>query len=306
MKLSAPKYYADFKCIADRCRHSCCIGWEIDVDPVSQRKYASLKGGYSEAIIKSISSDGAPHFMLSADGKCPHLDECGLCRIITEYGEQLLSDICREHPRFYNLTPHGKEMGIGMSCEEAARLILSSDGYRELITVGECEDEPLPDSAHFDSLSLREELFEILSNRAVPYENRIRKIAARLDLTYPPISRDAWHSLLPSLEFLDEEHGELFASYDSNATAPSEVELTLERALAYFIYRHCSPTTEMENFRLSLGFSLFAERLLASIASSAACRTQDRLTDIARIISEELEYSEDNTDSIKLEIAFQN
>jgi lysine-N-methylase len=32
MKLRAPKYYLDFACIADRCKHSCCIGWEIDVD----------------------------------------------------------------------------------------------------------------------------------------------------------------------------------------------------------------------------------------------------------------------------------
>jgi lysine-N-methylase len=33
MKLIAPDTYPEFCCIADRCRHSCCIGWEIDVDP---------------------------------------------------------------------------------------------------------------------------------------------------------------------------------------------------------------------------------------------------------------------------------
>ena len=29
---SVPNYYDKFKCIADRCKHSCCIGWEIDID----------------------------------------------------------------------------------------------------------------------------------------------------------------------------------------------------------------------------------------------------------------------------------
>ena len=31
MKLYAPKYYNEFKCIADKCTHSCCVGWEIDM-----------------------------------------------------------------------------------------------------------------------------------------------------------------------------------------------------------------------------------------------------------------------------------
>ena len=32
MKTYAPKYYQQFHCIADKCKHSCCIGWEIDID----------------------------------------------------------------------------------------------------------------------------------------------------------------------------------------------------------------------------------------------------------------------------------
>ena len=33
MKLYAPGYYKRFACIASKCRHSCCVGWEIDIDP---------------------------------------------------------------------------------------------------------------------------------------------------------------------------------------------------------------------------------------------------------------------------------
>ena len=50
MKLIAPDYYPRFRCIADRCRHSCCVGWEIDVDEESLEKYAALPVELGEEI----------------------------------------------------------------------------------------------------------------------------------------------------------------------------------------------------------------------------------------------------------------
>ena len=32
MKYYLPDYYEEFKCIAQKCKHSCCVGWEIDID----------------------------------------------------------------------------------------------------------------------------------------------------------------------------------------------------------------------------------------------------------------------------------
>ena len=49
----APKYYKKFKCIADKCQHSCCVGWEIDIDRESEEKYSRLCGGYGENIKKA-------------------------------------------------------------------------------------------------------------------------------------------------------------------------------------------------------------------------------------------------------------
>ena len=48
MKYIAPAYYRDFKCIASACRHSCCVGWEIDVDAQRDEIYAKLKEKLSE------------------------------------------------------------------------------------------------------------------------------------------------------------------------------------------------------------------------------------------------------------------
>mgnify|MGYP006874698003 CR=1 FL=1 len=33
-----PDYYKEFKCIAGECRHSCCIGWEIDIDEETYKR----------------------------------------------------------------------------------------------------------------------------------------------------------------------------------------------------------------------------------------------------------------------------
>ena len=140
MKLYAPKYYKNFKCIADKCEHSCCVGWEIDVDKDTLEKYKKLESGYGAAIRGSISTEDTPHFKLSADDRCPHLDERGLCKIILSVGEDYLCDICREHPRFYNYTSVA-EVGIGMSCMEAARIILSSPDYPLIEEIGNIDAE---------------------------------------------------------------------------------------------------------------------------------------------------------------------
>ena len=44
MKVIAPRFFSAFHCIADRCSDSCCIGWEIDVDPESEAFYRAQSG----------------------------------------------------------------------------------------------------------------------------------------------------------------------------------------------------------------------------------------------------------------------
>lgn len=296
MKLYAPKYYKDFVCIADKCRHSCCVGWEIDVDAAAWEKYSSLEDGYGIEIRKSIDPEDTPHFALAEGDRCPHLDECGLCRIITNLGEEYLCDICREHPRFYNDTAHGREVGLGLSCEEACRIILSSDEYAKMIEIDDiCEDCELPE---FDSTEYRNNIYSILSDSALSYPEKLRKIYAEYDISPGIRSDEEWRELLASLEYLAESHRKLFSSYSSDFAVSQNLEKMLVRALAYFVYRHCSPACDEDDFRAALGFSLFCERLLASIA------TEENILDRARILSEEIEYSEENTEAVRLEFAF--
>ena len=109
MNLVYPDYYPEFKCIADACKHSCCIGWEIDIDPESANRFASIP-----AIVEHIESADPPFFRLSDSGKCPFLESSGLCRMILTYGEEMLCDICKDHPRFRNPCGNTIELGLGL------------------------------------------------------------------------------------------------------------------------------------------------------------------------------------------------
>ena len=292
MKLFAPSYYKNFKCIADKCKNSCCIGWEIDIDAATLEKYKNLKSGYGISIMETISMEDTPHFKLCKGERCPHLDENGLCKIIINEGESYLSDICREHPRFYNYTSVC-EMGIGMSCEEAARVILSSPDYDKLEYIGEVDIEEF--RTDFDGTVERSEIYKILHS-AKDYKTALEEIYSKYQIG---IGEDkVYLKTLDSLEYLDEKHRELFGNYSSKNRLDIGCDKYLERFLAYLIYRHTTEAFDYDDFVLRLSFCLFCERLLASLMCFKKAEELNDVATLARIISEEIEYSEDNTEAL--------
>ena len=292
MKLFAPKYYKKFKCIADKCEHSCCIGWEIDVDGDTLEKYRSLQNGYGKTVIDSISTEDTPHFKLCEGDRCPHLDENGLCRIILSVGEDYLCHICREHPRFYNFTDVC-EVGIGMSCPEAARIVLSSPDYAEMELIGEVDAQTC--DILFDARAERSKIYEILQNVALDYHSKLAEICQIYAIN--SLLDGVWLEKLENLEYLDDAHRDLFLNY-SSARRPSENHEYLERFLAYFIYRHCTEAEDEYDFRRRLGFCLFCEGLFASLICTDNAKTLNAAAALASIISEEIEYSDENTWSL--------
>ena len=93
MKIVYPDYYPDFSCIADRCNHSCCIGWEIDIDQDALTRFQSAEGPMGQRLKENISLEGEPHFILGEDERCPFLNEKGLCDLILYGGEEILCQI---------------------------------------------------------------------------------------------------------------------------------------------------------------------------------------------------------------------
>ena len=289
MKLYAPKYYSEFKCIADKCTHSCCIGWEIDIDPNTLEKYSVLDCNYGDTIRKSIVGD-VPHFALCQGERCPHLDSKGLCKIISLLGEGYLCDICREHPRFYVYAPDRVEMGVGMSCYAAASLILSSD--YALVQVGERDGEA---ASGLDTVALREHFYAILGDGSLTYGEKLRKIYSELDLSALLDAEVFYKRIFSSLEYLYPENQEKFSVFSPSLDAPAFLQKPLENALAYFILRHCTEALDVDDYRARMGFCLICERLLCSLFT--AFPSCDRIL-LACAVSEELEYSTANEELI--------
>lgn len=128
MKTKVPYYYKDFKCIASECPDTCCAGWEIIIDEDTHEKYKKARGKFGDILRSKITiyEDGEPGFILEGDN-CPFLNKNKLCDIYSELGEDSLCNTCKQFPRFIEEYGSIREIGISISCPEAARLILDSD-----------------------------------------------------------------------------------------------------------------------------------------------------------------------------------
>ena len=139
MILRMPEYCRNFRCIADKCKDNCCVGWEIDIDSATAEYYESVQGDFGCKLRSNIDKGKVCSFRLKGE-RCPFLNDSNLCEIIINLGEDKLCQICSDHPRYFEWYSHIKEGGIGLCCEEAARLIvLSEDGFSTYDVP--CDDE---------------------------------------------------------------------------------------------------------------------------------------------------------------------
>ena len=297
MRVFVPKYYEKFKCIAEKCSHSCCIGWEIDVDPDTRARHECSDHALSGELIGSLSEqDGISYIELTCDGRCPFLDSSGLCRIISEIGEDHTSRICREHPRFYHRIADRVECGIGAVCEEAARIILDSDDY-DSFTECEREDHTPPSGGCAEVLSHRENIYRILRSH-----DSMRGAIAEICDVYGIEQRELFCAdileLISEMELLDESHRELLTSPSEDC--PPWAEAYARRFFAYLIYRHLGSceSEDMIPSRVAMAILLTFIYIGALFGEGSVSRA----VECARLISEEIEYSEDNTDTLTFQL----
>lgn len=175
MILRMPEYCREFRCIAGKCGDSCCIGWEIDIDSRTADFYEKVGGEFGERLMSCITNEAPKSFVLGEDERCPFLNERNLCDIIINLGEEHLCQICNDHPRYYEWFGGVKEGGIGLCCEEAARIILSQTGafsFWDRVIPDEVPDEY--DEELFDCLfAAREKIISHLENGSVAFGQRI-------------------------------------------------------------------------------------------------------------------------------------
>lgn len=282
-----PDYYKEFKCIASECTHNCCTGWEIDIDKDTAAGYEKLAekeqdGGPLGKRFKdctALADDGTLHFVLSDDERCPFLRDDGLCELICSYGEDILCDICADHPRFRNFKKDHVEMGIGMACGEAARLIITHKGparYEEL----ETGKEAVP-----DHLRKKQGVIELIPDDEIDWD-----YFADFFLSLERLS-DEWTAYLNALlNDSDTPHQKVFRE--------REWKERFERIKEYLLYRH-SRADDRDFVELCWNLII---KLMDIGYKRTKCADVPELINIARLFSSEIEYSDENVEIIKNEL----
>ncbi|MBE6824576.1 MAG: hypothetical protein E7513_04445 [Ruminococcaceae bacterium] len=295
-----PNYYKNFKCIASRCKHNCCIGWEIGIDENTLHFYHTVECDLSERFKNHISFDDTAHFILLEDERCPFLNNHNLCDIITTLGEEHICDICKEHPRFHNELPDRTESGLGLCCEEACRIILSQ---KEKMTL-QCESEITTDDK---IIILRDKALETLQNREKHMSERIDDMLMLCNTSFKLYDITRWCDVLLSFERMDDswttlltilkENNEHQNSYDfKNHMADREHEY--EQFATYTLYRHFANAPTLQEAQKRAKFTAFSYAFLYALGE-AMYKTSGEFTfetqiDIARLFSSEIEYSDEN------------
>lgn len=126
MHITKPQYFDTFRCIASACPDSCCKEWDVQVDPESAAYYRSLPGSLGDKLREVLHDEDGESIMTITDGRCPMWRADGLCRIQSELGEAALCHTCREFPRLRHDYGDFVELGLELSCPEAAKFILTA------------------------------------------------------------------------------------------------------------------------------------------------------------------------------------
>ena len=162
MQIRYPDYYKKFTCLAGACPDSCCHEWEVDVDPVSADYYRTLPGELGDRLREVLKDgeDGWASMELTLDRRCPMWRDDGLCRIQAEQGHDALCDTCQKFPRLSHDHGDFMELGLELSCPEAARLILANPHARWIT-----EEVPGGEPPAYEALTM--EVFRISREKAV-------------------------------------------------------------------------------------------------------------------------------------------
>lgn len=319
MKLVMPHYCENFACIANKCKDNCCIGWEIDIDSKTYDFYMSQNGDFSERLKKNI-DHATPCFILGEDERCPFLNENNLCDIIINLGEDSLCQICRDHPRYFEWFDGVCEGGTGLSCEEAARLILSDEKgfstYATDIADFECDEY---DSSLFELLySARGAIIKKLEDESISLENSVKavlvfaqKLQENIDNyiyelpSFESVAAFKNSDISPIYEFLKalEPIDEKWTDYlnDTMQKSSSEPDKAVYKYLknisVYFIWRYFlkgvfSGEVLSSVKLMATSFVVLRDMFSKSDMSFEQCAL------IAKNYSKEVEYSEDNLNRI--------
>ena len=308
MKLFAPSYYNKFKCLAEQCKHNCCIGWEIDIDSETLAYYKNIKGPLGKRLKNGIfETETSAQFILTEDERCPFLNEKGLCDIITELGESSLCNICADHPRFRNYFSDRVETGIGLCCEGAADIILNTKEKADFILLDDDGGDETASDGEKEFFTFRKELFSIITDRSVSVRERIKTMLNYTGVSIGEKTNRELAEIYLKLERLDSEWEEKLnglINYNGSFDLPCDenIEIAFEQLAVYFLQRQLPIFFENSNDSAGVIFTAVSVKFIMALCSVVLAErnklTVDDIAQIARMYSAEIEYSDENTEAL--------
>ena len=335
MLVTKPTYYDGFACLAGACPDTCCGAWQVIIDAQSLAFYHSVGGALGEKIRAAlIETDGETRFAME-NGRCRLLTPEGLCAVQWELGEQALCRSCAFYPRFLTEIGARRELGLSLSCPEAARLILTAQTPFALCSAQ--TDEPitaiheLSPELILTLRSLRSHALDLARDRTLPFGERCARILAlcapvdraRRDSALAealeaglaqsrapllPADRtklfEALRTAVEDLEFL---HPERKARLDAalsdcapggwTACCPDLPQLW-EQLLCYGIYKYFPRAAFDRSIWPTCVFCVILPLLLRQLLRTADAQDRETALRLAWTLSRELEHSEDNMRSL--------
>ena len=141
----------------------------MEVDDRSAEKYLALGGDLGQRLRENLRRDENGWSLQIRDGRCPMWREDGLCRIQAALGEEGLCQVCHDFPRLRHDYGDFVELGLELSCPEAARLILASENQEVLSQeIGEAATPEYDTEAMEVLLRTRQEALGLLERESVP------------------------------------------------------------------------------------------------------------------------------------------
>ena len=222
MKYYYPDYFDAFQCVPGKdCPDSCCIRWQIVVDPETLQKYKQIGGELGRRMSEKIDAKTgkiAPH---GCDHRCEFLNEDNLCDIVLELGEEYLCETCHTHPRHEEVYPNVRERSLALTCPIFCRQLLLR---QEPVQILQREENSKKEHDRFFDWKLfqvllrtRDSLLHVAGNRKLSIaermitvlglghdvESRIRKRSLRKQGGW-------WQNIFPSYpDFTEQEFWEL-------------------------------------------------------------------------------------------------
>lgn len=330
MIFTTPSSLKNFKCKAGNCKDSCCIGWEIDIDSDTADFYMNTGGDFGKRLSENISFGDPSCFVLDSNERCPFLNSRNLCDIIINLGEEHLCQICRDHPRYFEWYDGLKEGGIGLCCELAAEMIISSNDNSFIRTQIQNESCSEYNTDLFDMMfKARKIMMDTAVRKDISTAQKISSVldfceilqfnADNNDYSLPELKISSPGSVsdirkiydyLDDLEHINEEwplkisklseSSESDDEYIKKHGIPEEYELYAGNVLNYFIWRHFLKGVFDEEFLSRIKFAAVSTAVITRMFSQLCADinfSMENCACAAKDYSKEMEYCEENLES---------